>query len=62
MALKCDKCGMEMPVPQHCGKDMVERGGKLVCWMNLPKEEGGLGIECGEAPLPEHHGKPMKAM
>ncbi len=52
MALKCPSCGDEMSVPQHCGKDMVERDGKLVCWMNLPKEEGGLGMKCGMQEFP----------
>ena len=56
----CKECGEEKALPKHCGRDMILRDGKLVCWMNLPKEEGGMGIECGEAPLPDHHGKPMK--
>ncbi|MHA1111305.1 MAG: heavy metal translocating P-type ATPase [Promethearchaeota archaeon] len=58
--LVCKECGEEKALPKHCGRDMILRDGKLVCWMNLPKEEGGMGIECGEAPLPDHHGKPMK--
>jgi hypothetical protein len=50
--LKCEKCGTTLPVPKHCGKDMIIRNGKFVCWMNLPKNEGGLGMNCGEAPIP----------
>ncbi len=57
--LKCKECGHEAPLPKHCGRDMIPRGGKLVCWMNLPKEEGGMGIECGSQEIPTHHGKPM---
>jgi Cu+-exporting ATPase len=58
--LICEECGEESAIPKHCGRDMVLRDGKFVCWMNLPKTEGGLGIECGEAPIPSHHGKKMK--
>ncbi len=58
--LVCEECGEEKALPKHCGRDMILRDGKLVCWMNLPKEEGGMGIECGEAPLPEHHNHPMR--
>ena len=50
--LKCDSCGKELPMPQHCGRDMIERDGQLVCWMNLPKEEGGMGKECGSQSIP----------
>jgi hypothetical protein len=39
---------------------MILRDGILVCWMNLPKEEGGMGIECGKQEIPLHHSKPMK--
>jgi hypothetical protein len=58
--LKCEKCGETQPLPKHCGRDMIPRDGKLVCWMNLPKSEGGLGMQCGEAPIPQHHGSSMK--
>lgn len=58
--LVCEDCGKEMPLPKHCGRDMILRDGKLVCWMNLPKEEGGMGIQCGEQEIPEHHGKKMQ--
>ncbi len=60
--LKCKECGHEAPLPKHCGRDMIPRGNKLVCWMNLPKEEGGLGIECGSQDIPTHHGKPMNVV
>ena len=58
--LKCEKCGEKQALPKHCGRDMIPRDGKLVCWMNLPKSEGGMGIKCGEAPIPKHHDKDMK--
>ena len=50
--LKCDSCGNEQPLPKHCGRDCIERDGKLVCWMNLPKSEGGLDKECGSFDIP----------
>jgi hypothetical protein len=52
MALKCPSCGEEQALPKHCGRDMLKRDGKLVCWMNLPKEEGGLGRNCGMQEIP----------
>ncbi len=58
--LVCEHCGHEEALPKHCGRDMILRDGKLVCWMNLPKEEGGMGISCGEQAIPMHHSKPMK--
>jgi hypothetical protein len=58
--LVCEQCGHEEALPKHCGRDMILRDGKLVCWMNLPKEEGGMGIQCGEQEIPIHHSKPMK--
>ncbi|MBN2157582.1 MAG: copper-translocating P-type ATPase [Candidatus Lokiarchaeota archaeon] len=60
--LVCEECGYEEALPKHCGRDMIPRDGKLVCWMNLPKEEGGMGIQCGEQPISEHHGIPMKVV
>jgi len=60
--LVCTKCGHEQALPKHCGRDMILRDDKLVCWMNLPKEEGGMGINCGMAPIPTHHNKPMKVV
>ena len=56
----CEKCGQETALPKHCGRDMIPREGKLVCWMNLPKEEGGMDMNCGEAEIPSHCGIPMK--
>ena len=58
--LVCGECGEEQPLPKHCGRDMIPRDGILVCWMNLPEEEGGLGKECGRQEIPIHHGKPMQ--
>jgi cation transport ATPase len=58
--LICEECGYEQALPKHCGRDMILRDGILVCWMNLPKEEGGMGIECGKQEIPLHHSKPMK--
>ena len=60
--LKCVECGHEQPLPKHCGRDMILRGNKLICWMNLPKEEGGMGIDCGSQEIPIHHGKPMNVV
>ncbi|MHA1871871.1 MAG: heavy metal translocating P-type ATPase, partial [Promethearchaeota archaeon] len=57
--LVCTVCGFEQPLPKHCGRDMILRDGKLVCWMNLPKEEGGMGINCGIQEIPVHCGKKM---
>ena len=56
--LECEECGYQEPLPKHCGRDMQldpETGEKLVCWMNVE-----MGMACGEAEIPEHHGKPMK--
>jgi Cu+-exporting ATPase len=57
--LVCSECGYEIPLPKHCGRDMILQGDHLICWMNLPQEQGGLGIECGSQAIPNHHGKPM---
>ena len=57
--LKCEHCNAEQELPKHCGRDMLPRDGKLVCWMNLPKDEGGMGMQCGSAEIPTHCGKPM---
>ena len=52
--LKCQKCGHEEEVPQHCGKPMhlekVEGREMLVCWM---------GTECGKQEPPNHCGQSM---
>jgi hypothetical protein len=56
--LVCQQCGLKQPLPQHCGRDMLldpQTKDKLVCWMNID-----MGIQCGESPIPQHHGKPMK--
>lgn len=58
--LVCEKDGYELPTPQHCGKDMLLRDNRLVCWMNLPENEGGMGIECGSQEIPEHCGLKMR--
>ncbi|TFG23567.1 MAG: heavy metal translocating P-type ATPase, partial [Promethearchaeota archaeon] len=49
--LKCEKCGEEMEVPEHCGKPIHQEGDQLVCWM---------GASCGAQPIPEHCGQKMK--
>ena len=54
-ALKCEKCGKEIDVPEHCGQPMhpeiVEGKEMLVCWM---------GADCGKQIYPEHHGIAME--
>ncbi len=49
--LKCTQCDFTQPLPTHCGQGMHQEGDRLVCWM---------GASCGQAPIPQHHGKPMK--
>jgi Cu+-exporting ATPase len=61
--LVCQECGLEQPLPKHCGRDMLpdpKRADYLVCWMNLDPKFGGM--KCGEQLIPTHHGKPMKIM
>ena len=48
--LKCQDCDHTEKVPMHCRAPMHIEDKKLVCWM---------GASCGEAPLPNHHKKPM---
>jgi hypothetical protein len=52
--LKCQKCGHEEKVPQHCGQSMhiekVDGTEMLVCWM---------GPECGKQAIPTHCGVAM---
>lgn len=48
--LKCQVCDHTEKAPMHCRAPMHIEDGKLVCWM---------GTSCGEAPLPDHHEKPM---
>jgi Cu+-exporting ATPase len=52
--LKCEKCGFETAMPNHCNRpmhsDRVGAETKLVCWM---------GPECGVADIPEHCDAPM---
>jgi Cu+-exporting ATPase len=52
--LKCEKCGFETAMPQHCNRpmhsDRVGAETKLVCWM---------GPECGVADIPKHCDLPM---
>lgn len=52
--LKCEKCGHELDVPQHCGQPMhvekVQEVEMLVCWM---------GPECSKQNLPRHCGAAM---
>ncbi len=57
--LECEECGYQRNrYPKHVRRDMQldpETGEELVCWMNVE-----MGMACGEAEIPEHHGKPMK--
>ena len=52
--LKCEKCGFETAMPNHCNRpmhsDRVGAETKLVCWM---------GAECGVADIPKHCDVPM---
>ena len=48
--LVCPKCGAEVSVPVHCGKEMHIEGDQLVCWM---------GATCGHQDIPEHCGTVM---
>ncbi len=43
--LRCLKCGIEIEMPEHCGKPMHKEEDQLVCWM---------GADCGVQPIPEH--------
>ena len=58
--LVCVECGVEQPIPKHCGRDMILLDDELICWMNLPENQGGMGIACGRQEIPIHHGIPMK--
>ncbi len=49
--LLCTQCEFAQPLPRHCGQVMHLEGDRLVCWM---------GASCGQVPIPQHHGKPMK--
>lgn len=52
--LKCENCGHEIDMPEHCGKEMsiLEMDGEdlLVCWM---------GPNCGKQEVPRHCDRPM---
>jgi Cu+-exporting ATPase len=52
--LKCEKCGFETAMPNHCNRPMhstsVGADTKFVCWM---------GPECGVADIPKHCDLPM---
>ena len=48
--LVCEKCGAEVSVPVHCGKEMHIEGDQLICWM---------GAVCGHQDIPEHCGTAM---
>lgn len=54
--LRCQRCGHETDVPEHCGKEMsiqkVDSKEMLVCWM---------GPKCGKSDIPQHCGAPMAA-
>ena len=49
--LVCGKCGVELKVPVHCGKEMHLEENQLVCWM---------GPTCGSQKMPSHCGQVMK--
>lgn len=53
--LKCEKCGEETAMPNHCSKPMhvgdVKGEQKLICWM---------GPDCGFQDIPNHCGQPMQ--
>ncbi|TXT53852.1 MAG: hypothetical protein BAJATHORv1_110044 [Candidatus Thorarchaeota archaeon] len=49
--LVCVKCGEEVDVPVHCGKEMHQEGDQLVCWM---------GRACGHQDVPQHCGAHME--
>ncbi len=58
--LVCSNCGHEEALPKHCGRDMIQHQGKLVCWMNLDPKFGGMN--CGEQTIPSHCGIEMKVV
>ena len=37
--LICAHCETKDIIPQHHGRDMVERGDKLICWKNIISSE-----------------------
>ncbi len=51
--LVCEKCGTDIPMPMHCGREMHQEGKKLVCWM---------GKNCGQQDIPKHCGVTMKVV
>jgi hypothetical protein len=49
--LICDHCETKDIIPQHHGRDMVQRGNKLICWKNIISSEE---LETCDEELPLH--------
>jgi Cd2+/Zn2+-exporting ATPase len=47
----CDHCETKDIIPQHHGRDMVQKGDKLICWKNIVSSEE---LETCEEELPLH--------
>jgi Cd2+/Zn2+-exporting ATPase len=47
----CENCQTKNIIPQHHGRDMVQKGDKLVCWKNIINDEE---LETCEEQLPLH--------
>ncbi|MFX1479861.1 MAG: hypothetical protein ACFFCI_17220, partial [Promethearchaeota archaeon] len=47
----CEHCQTKNIIPQHHGRDMVQKGDKLVCWKNIINDEE---LETCEEQLPLH--------
>lgn len=47
----CDNCKTKEIIPQHHGRDMVQKGDKLICWKNILSSEE---LETCEEELPLH--------
>ncbi|MCK4780242.1 MAG: cation-translocating P-type ATPase, partial [Candidatus Lokiarchaeota archaeon] len=47
----CDNCQTKDIIPQHHGRDMVQKGDKLICWKNILSNEE---LETCDEELPLH--------
>ena len=47
----CENCSTKDIIPQHHGRDMIEKGDKLVCWKNILTSEE---LETCDEELPLH--------
>ena len=47
--LICDHCKTKDIIPQHHGRDMIQKGEKLICWKNIISSEE---LEVCEEELP----------